>query len=321
VLACRLSIVLLVCLLALGPLPAAGDDCRMELVEGKRVVTLRQSDDLGGSGGSIFHKWDWRRLVFHYNIEYRDGKENNRRAAIVPVIPRGSQKSRLPPTFVTVLQGAKRWRGRVDSDLRVTASARPADSRLVVEIQVSDDQRVPLPRRDASDKEWMRADHLEIWMAEVRDGTRTHTTAQLGVASLADGQLVSRWLYPRDIRAPLPEVSGTAEAVAVVLPIVRSPGAAEYQEWPFTVAYSDADAPRSSRRKLIATSRLIWVGKRGRRARTMNEHSLGWLIALPSDARFPETTENCSEPVPDQIQELLRQLWVGAESAELWGGR
>ena len=193
------------------------------------------------------------------------------------LLPRGAAAAKtVPKTTSYVIHGKQD--GPRDADLDVKAELDGGKVRLGV--TVTDDRDLPLPSPRAPDADFLRSDHLEIWL---QPGPRRAEVRQLGVARLPDGTAHARWLHPRKLAAPLPAVAAPAPGrftieldAAALLGKPRFDPAIRH-ELPFAAAFSDSDQPGKRQETVIATSQLRW-GK---------PETFGALIWFQNGARFP----------------------------------
>ncbi|PTL75513.1 hypothetical protein [Vitiosangium sp. GDMCC 1.1324] len=258
--------------------------------EGKPVTILRSegsaSSFYGDAEGPSVSKTeeDWDRLISHnvWRGTHSKGKEveSVSQSALVPVLASRKSADKLPPTFNQVVHGASHWTGEKDAAVRVAALAQGTDQ-VRLRIQVVDDVNVSATS-EMSNRNLLGTDHLEIWWALTDpsgDVTKARTR-QLAVARTAKGVPLARWLLPEGFGEPLPRVSLEGDTFIVDLPLsslgVKQPE--QYWETPFTVVFSDSDAPDAGQQTLVATSPLRW-----------NEAStLGRLISFEGHSRYPQ---------------------------------
>ena len=186
-------------------------------------------------------------------------RSGNYKGAIVVATPaedRAAQPSdctsrTLPPAMLyTVVHGQEDHSGRSDAALHVVAEEGAGTMNL--HVRIADD--VDLKPLDDTDAAWLASDHLEVWW-EGPAGVRQLVVAWPGPAPQA------RWWMPEGTSDPAPDVACLDGALVVSLPLesLRMPSE-DGDDWqiPFTVAFSDADAPGEGQQSLIATGDLVW---------------------------------------------------------------
>ena len=161
-----------------------------------------------------------------------------------------------------------------DADLAVQAlDLGKAGYRIIVD--VTDDRAVPTPVR-ADARKLIRSYYLELWWVprDARDAR------QLGIGMRADGSADVRWLIPSGSKEKLPVVRRTRSHFEIDLPLAAFGNDApdNYNSIPFTVAFSDTDAPGAKQQTVVATSPVHWNDK----------ETFGKLTRIASSSRrFP----------------------------------
>ncbi len=223
-------------------------------VDGEPVMLQYEYSDIDGSTSVDYlkateHRVEWDRA--------EPGPTDESDNAMLIALPPGSHwlKSWKAPTFVPF--GEKNRKGDADADLAVQAlDMGKAGFRIVVD--VTDDRAVPTPVR-ADARKLIRSDHLEIWWVP-RDA---QDARQLGIGMRADGSADVRWLMPSGSKEKLPAVrrTGSHFEIDFPLPAFGSDAPDNYNAIPFTVAFSDTDAPGAKQQTVIATSPVHWNQK------------------------------------------------------------
>jgi hypothetical protein len=223
---------------------------------GGELVTLREEHhDVDGSS-----EQNWLKAV-ETTVEHDQAEpepKGERTTGILVALPPGSRwiKSWKTPMFVPF--GAKNRKDAEDADLAVyVLDLGKGGIRIVIDI--TDDRAVPTPAR-ADARQFVRSDHLEIWLADPDSST---LNKQLGIGLLADGGADVRWLLPKDSKEKIPAVRRAASHVEVDLPtavlgIEGDDFATGRRSVPLAVAFSDADDAASGQQTVIATSPLRW---------------------------------------------------------------
>lgn len=102
-----------------------------------------------------------------------------------------------------------------DADISVRSTLLDAGT-IRIEVDVQVDHFVPV-QTGATDKRFLRGDHLEVWWAPACSSVRgNQQLRQLGIGLLASGGVSVRWLRGTNLRPHRPEVRGVQlEATAV----------------------------------------------------------------------------------------------------------
>jgi hypothetical protein len=238
---------------------------------------------------------DWVNLLSTTTANSARAGNYDFQAANLLVLPSGSAAAKTLPgktkTFVT--HGSTSGPG--DADLNVHATL--GGDVVTLTIEVTDDKVVPLARADASDAEFLKSDHLELWLSAglaiapaagqptsaKKPGGNPLKARQLGIAKLASGQVHARWLSPVGSKDQLPKVTGPKPGTFLVaFPATdlfgeRSFAPDKRHESAFTAAFSDADEPGKKQKALVATSELKWG----------DVLTFGNVIWLEGGRRFP----------------------------------
>ncbi|QRK06193.1 hypothetical protein JQX13_39725 [Archangium violaceum] len=257
------------------------------------VASSRSSPFIHGSGSSTEEK-DWEGLRSSMTFSALDGEhglpvdsEDSRppavakekhiterfEGAILPVLASPEAAAALPPTFNHVHLGREHWTGEKDASVRVTAFALNADT-VRLRIQVRDDRLIPAAE-DLSNTGLLGVDHLKIqWGYDPR--------LQLVVARTEQGGPLVHWNPPPGSTEPPPTVAFDRSAFLVDLPLSSlrvNPRADSWQK-PFSVIFSDSDAPGTAPQTQIAlgTLQARWAGWTSVSSR---------LVSHPDHARYP----------------------------------
>jgi hypothetical protein len=186
----------------------------------------------------------------------------------------------LPETATFAIHGRKPSQADADLDVRAELDR----DKIEVAVTITDDKPVPLIRANASDADFLKSDHVQIWY---ETATADPGKRQLGIARLADGSVHARWLYPRKSKAPLPKVTApAANQIVVTFAATELSGGRPFQpeqryDLSFVAAFSDTDRAVGKDRKaetVLATSQL----------KGADTSTFGKLIWLENGARFPQ---------------------------------
>jgi hypothetical protein len=191
--------------------------------------------------------------------------------ALVPVLASAEAAATLPPTFNHVISGREQWSGSKDASVRVVALAQGTEH-VRLRIQVLDDLPVPAPEAPR-DPELLDVDHLELrWGYAPR--------RQLVVARTGKGVPLVRWLQQHpSANEPPPTVALEGDTFLVDLPLSLLRARQRTDSWqvPFSVVFSDSDAPGTGARTRVALSTLDghWT------------HTFARLVSFPGSTRYP----------------------------------
>ncbi len=194
--------------------------------------------------------------------------------ALVPVLASAEAAATLPPTLNHVISGREQWSGAKDASVRVVALAQGTEH-VRLRIQVLDELPVPAPEAP-SDPELLDVDHLELrWGYAPRH--------QLVVARTGKGVPLVRWLQqPPGANEPPPTVALEGDTFLVDLPLSLLRARQRTDSWqvPFSVVFSDSDAPGTGARTRVALS--TQEGHRTPIAR---------LVSFPGSTRYPPMSD------------------------------
>lgn len=214
--------------------------------------------------GSVVNDWAGasRTTLPPSDTSGEDAPSEQQEAGLLIALPPGPSNaaSAHPPTFVST--GGKQREDRADADLSVHSTLLDANT-VRLEVDVQDDHFVPV-QTNATDKRFLRGDHLELWWAPAWSPAHgKQQLRQLGIGLLASGGVDVRWLHGAKPTPLPPEVRRSQQHLEIDLPIsllsVKYPNAGDTQNWsvPFTIAFSDAD-DASGQQTIVATSELRW---------------------------------------------------------------
>ena len=179
--------------------------------------------------------------------------------------------------------GVDEHHGDGDASMNIAAEV-PKDEpgAATLHITVRDDVAVDLgPGQSPS--EMIGRDHLEVWWcadAPCVSGERSGLR-QLGIARSTNDTMKVMWLFPADVSAPLPTISGDWQHLTITLQgLAHEPAPRLFDDqtkvFPLSVVYSDAD-DGVGQQTLIATSDLQWA----------NVETFGRLVVLDNEMVYP----------------------------------